>query len=190
MSSNSNLTPQLGDQNKRILIACLALVTLMLGMAYAAVPLYDMFCRVTGYGGTTQRVEAVDVPVMSGRTMNIRFDANTTQGLPWRFVPTQRSLNVNVGEQMLAFYEAKNYSGKAVTGTATFNVTPMKAGIYFNKIDCFCFTEQTLPAGKSVKMPVSFFVDPAIEEDPRLDDVKTITLSYTFFPSEPAQPAM
>jgi len=190
MSSNSNLPPQLGDQNKRILIACLALVTLMVGMAYAAVPLYDMFCRVTGYGGTTQRVEAADVPVVSGRKMNIRFDANTTQGLPWRFAPVQRSLDVKVGEQMLAFYEAKNFSGQTVTGTATFNVTPMKAGIYFNKIDCFCFTEQTLPAGKSVKMPVSFFVDPAIEEDPRLDDVKTITLSYTFFPSEPAQPAM
>ncbi|MDX1401524.1 MAG: cytochrome c oxidase assembly protein, partial [Kiloniellales bacterium] len=118
------------------------------------------------------------------RVMHIRFNADVIGGLPWSFQPAQREVSVNVGESGLAFYKAKNLSKKAVTGVAVFNVTPLKAGQYFQKIQCFCFDEQTLAGGQQVDMPVSYFVDPAINDDPNLDDVRTITLSYTFFSVE------
>jgi cytochrome c oxidase assembly protein subunit 11 len=149
-------------------------------LAYASVPLYRVFCQVTGYGGTTQVAEAA--PAQAGsRKVTIRFNADVNRDLPWSFVPVQREMVLAVGETGLAFYRATNHSAQAVTGTATFNVTPMKAGPYFDKIACFCFSEQTLGPGQSVDMPVSFFIDPQMVDDADMGDVATITLSYTFF---------
>ncbi len=149
-------------------------------MAYAAVPLYQMFCQVTGFGGTTQVAEKAPSEI-GERVITVRFNADTGRGLGWDFRPQQRSITLRVGEQALAFYEASNPGDRRIVGSATFNVTPDKAGAYFNKIGCFCFTEQALKPGQRVDMPVSFFVDPGIVNDRNLDDVKTITLSYTFF---------
>ena len=152
----------------------------MMGVAYAAVPLYRMFCQVTGFGGTTQVAEKA--PVAAGeRVFTVRFNADTARGMPWKFQPQQRAVSLKVGQQALALYEAANPTDRRIVGTSTFNVTPLKAGPYFSKIECFCFTEQALAPGQSVDMPVSFFVDPEISDDRNLDDVKTITLSYTFF---------
>ncbi|MBV8169750.1 MAG: cytochrome c oxidase assembly protein [Alphaproteobacteria bacterium] len=149
------------------------------GMAYASVPLYRLFCQVTGFAGTTQRAEVA--PQQTGdRTITVRFDS-TVADVPWTFEPEQRSVTLKVGETALIAYKAHNNSRIPITGTATFNVSPPKAGQYFDKIQCFCFTEQTLKAGETVDMPVTFFVDPAIAQDRNLDDVNTITLSYTFF---------
>jgi cytochrome c oxidase assembly protein subunit 11 len=154
----------------------------MVGLAYASVPLYRIFCQVTGYGGTTMAADAGSDVVLD-RTVTIRFDANTARDMPWQFQAQQRRMTLKIGETGLAFYRASNPTAKAVTGTATFNVTPPQAGAYFNKIECFCFTEQTLEPGASADMPVSFFVDPAIVDDPELAGIGTITLSYTFFPA-------
>jgi cytochrome c oxidase assembly protein subunit 11 len=169
-------------KNRKVAFVSAAVVAGMIGLAYASVPLYRMFCQVTGFGGTTQRAEAAPEKTID-RRMTILFDANTAGSLPWTFEPVQRSLEVKVGEENFAYYRATNKSNHAVTGSAVFNVTPDTAGAYFNKIQCFCFTEQTLKAGESVEMPVSFFVDPAIAEDHGLDKVTTITLSYTFYPA-------
>lgn len=152
----------------------------MVGLAYASVPLYEIFCRVTGFGGTTQ-VAAAGADRVLGRTMTVRFDSNVNPELPWRFQPAQRSMKLRVGETGLAFYQATNTGRDTLVGTATFNVTPDKAGLYFDKIDCFCFTEQVLRPGETVDMPVSFYLDPDLAEDPKMDGVTTITLSYTFF---------
>lgn len=152
----------------------------MVGLAFGAVPLYKLFCQVTGFGGTTQVAE--EAPVTIGeRVVTVRFNADTARDLPWHFKPEQREIKVRVGEMAMAFYNAVNQSDRALIGTSTFNVTPVKAGAYFNKIECFCFEEQTLAPGERAEFPVSFFVDPDIVEDRRLDDVSTITLSYTFF---------
>ena len=152
----------------------------MVGLAFGAVPLYQLFCQVTGFGGTTQVAE--EAPAEIGeRVVTIRFNADTARDLPWHFKPEQREMTVRVGEMAMAFYNAVNQSDRALVGSSTFNVTPVKAGAYFNKIDCFCFEEQTLAPGERADFPVSFFVDPDIVEDRRLDDVTTITLSYTFF---------
>ena len=160
--------------------AATATVALMLGMSYASVPLYEMFCRVTGFDGTPQRADAA--PGATGeRTMVIRFNADTGADMPWRFQPAQRSVTVRLGEETLVHYRAHNPTDRTIVGTATFNVTPEKAAIYFDKIACFCFQEQRLAPGETADMPVSFFVDPEIVKDRKLDDVKTITLSYTFF---------
>ncbi|MEO1136451.1 MAG: cytochrome c oxidase assembly protein [Pseudomonadota bacterium] len=153
----------------------------MVGLSFAAVPLYDAFCRVTGWGGTTQRADTGADRTLA-RQMTVRFDATVSDGISWRFKPEQMSQTLNIGETGLAFYEAENLASTPVSGTATFNVTPAKAGIYFRKIACFCFTQQTLQPGEKVSMPVTYFVDPAIAEDKNLDDVQTIILSYTFFP--------
>ncbi len=152
----------------------------MVGMAYAAVPLYEIFCRVTGYGGTTQ-VATEGADRVLDRTMTVRFDSNVNPELPWKFEPAQRSMSLKVGETKLAFYRATNTGTDTLVGTATFNVTPDKAGLYFDKIDCFCFTEQVLRPGETVDMPVSFYLDPELADDPKMDGVTTITLSYTFF---------
>ena len=164
------------------MIGLFTVVIGMVGLSYASVPLYQLFCQVTGYGGTTQVAERRNATV-TDRIIKIRFDSSTN-GLPWAFQPARREISVRVGENTMAYYRAKNLSDEAVTGTATFNVTPLKAGQYFSKVECFCFTEQRLEAGVQVDMPVLFFVDPAIENDPNLHDLKTITLSYTFFPVE------
>ncbi|MEQ8747283.1 cytochrome c oxidase assembly protein [Pyruvatibacter sp.] len=170
----------LAKREKQIVLACAIIVGGMVGMAYAAVPLYDLFCRVTGYGGTTQASSEFSDVVLD-RMVTVRFDANTSRDLPWGFRPQQVSTDINIGADGLAFYTAENLSDKPVVGTATYNVTPQKAGVYFAKVECFCFTEQVLMPGESIDMPVSFFVDPAIADDPNMDDVSTITLSYTFF---------
>jgi cytochrome c oxidase assembly protein subunit 11 len=164
----------------------LPLVMVVVGMgclAFASVPLYRLFCQVTGFGGTTQRAEVAPAPVQGPggeRVITVRFDA-TVADVPWTFEPVQRAVAVKVGETALIAYRAHNRSRVDIVGTATFNVSPPKAGQYFDKLQCFCFSEQTLRAGETVDMPVSFFVDPAILTDRNLDDVTTITLSYTFF---------
>lgn len=171
-------------RNRRTAAVLAGVVAGMVGMAYASAPLYKLFCQVTGYGGATRTAVAAPGPVDGGRPMTVRFNADTSGGLPWRFRPLQREVAVRVGEETLAFYEARNEAGRAIAGTAVFNVTPHKAGPYFDKIDCFCFERQVLAAGERAEMPVSFFIDPAILDDPGLSDVKTITLSYTFFEAE------
>lgn len=174
---NDNQTEQ---ANRRVASGAAFMAVLMIGAAYAAVPLYDLFCRVTGFGGTTQVAEAAPGAV-SARTITVRFDASLNRRLPWAFDAPQEAVRLPVGESGLAFYHARNKTDRTITGTATYNVTPEKAGLYFSKIDCFCFTEQVLEPGQSVDMPVSFFIDPDILTDREMDDVKTITLSYTFF---------
>ena len=155
----------------------------MVALAYASVPLYRLFCQTTGFGGTTQRADQAPAAV-TNREMTIRFDANTAASLPWSFHPEQLELTVKVGEQNLAFYKARNLSDRALKGSAVFNVTPGEAGAYFTKVDCFCFTEQRLGPGESMDMPVAFFVDPKIADDPDLRSLTTITLSYTFYPAD------
>lgn len=167
-------------RNRRTMIALFGAVAGMVALSFASVPLYDLFCRVTGFGGTPG-VALAPSEVTAERQMTVRFDASVNPALPWRFVPAQPPMNVKVGETALAFYKAENTGSQPTVGTATFNVTPLKAARYVDKIACFCFTEQTLAAGEAVDMGVSFFVDPAIMEDRNLDDVNTITLSYTFF---------
>lgn len=169
-------------KNRRVALAALTGAAAMLGLAYASVPLYRLFCQVTGYGGTTQKAEAAPANP-AARSIKIRFDANTAGSLGWEFHPGQLEMTVRIGEQALAFYRASNTSGATRTGTATFNVTPEQAGAYFNKIECFCFTEQTLQAGQTADFPVSYFVDPAILDDPDARAIDSITLSYTFYPA-------
>ncbi|WP_420431295.1 cytochrome c oxidase assembly protein [Hyphobacterium sp.] len=173
----------LKNKNSRLLITLSGVAIAMVGAAYAAVPLYNLFCQVTGYGGTTQVAETGADRVLE-RTVEVRFDASMERGLPWTFEPMQTSMTVHVGETALAFYRATNMSDRPVTGMATYNVTPFKAAPYFSKLECFCFTEQTLQPGESIEMPVLFFVDPLIDEERRMDDIRTITLSYTFFEQE------
>lgn len=152
----------------------------MVGMAYASVPLYRIFCQVTGFGGTTQ-VATQGADRVLERSMTVRFDANVNPELAWSFEPAQRSMKMKVGETHLAFFRATNNGNETLVGTATFNVTPDKAGLYFDKIDCFCFTEQVLRPGETADMPVSFYLDPDLADDRKMDGVTTITLSYTFF---------
>ncbi len=168
--------------NRRLAFGLVGLVAFMIGLSYAAVPLYQLFCQVTGYGGTTQRADAASGTVLN-RTVTVRFDASISSDLDWSFKPVQRQITLRVGENALAFYSAANRSATPLTGTATFNVTPEIAGSYFSKVDCFCFTEQTLQPGQAVDMPVSFYVDPAIVDDPSTARIEEITLSYTFFRS-------
>ena len=174
--------------NGRVALLLCGLVAGMVGLSFASVPLYRLFCQVTGFGGTTQQAEVAPETVAE-RLMTIRFNADINPALPWAFQPEQREVTVRIGESGLAFYRARNLSSEPVTGTATFNVTPLKAGLYFSKIDCFCFIEQRLEPGEEVAMGVSFFVDPSILEDRNLDDVTTITLSYTFFRNDGGEEA-
>ncbi|MEP0519839.1 MAG: cytochrome c oxidase assembly protein [Hyphomicrobiales bacterium] len=175
-------------RHKLTAAACVVFLSAMIGMSYAAVPLYELFCKVTGYGGTTQVAEAEADQILD-REITIRFDANVAGGLPWKFKPIERQVTLKVGETGEATYGFTNVADVANVGTSTFNVTPLSAGVYFNKLECFCFTEQQLASGETVEMPVVFFIDPAIAEDPELDLVNTITLSYTFFPvANPTKP--
>jgi len=155
----------------------------MVGLSFASVPLYNLFCRVTGYGGTTQQAD-VGSDVILDRVITIDFDANKGKNMPWEFKPVKRKIKLNIGQTAIAYYEAYNPTDKIITGTAAFNVSPQKVGIYFNKIDCFCFTEQTLKPGERVEMPVTFFVDPEIDSNVNTREVETITLSYTFYETE------
>ena len=167
--------------NRAIVVSSLAFVFGMVGLAYASVPLYRLFCQVTGFGGTTQVAEAAPADILE-RTINVRFDANITPGLPWKFEPKQRQVTVRIGEIAEVAYRSESRANLATTGTASFNVTPPAAGAYFNKMECFCFTEQTLEPGEGVDMPITFFVDPAIVEAKETRNLETITLSYTFYP--------
>lgn len=167
--------------------ACLAVFCGMVGMAYAAVPLYKMFCQVTGYGGTTQRVEQYASRVID-RTITVRFDANISDGLPWDFKPDQREVTTRIGETTEARFHAINLFDRPTTGRAAYNVVPESAGAYFNKVQCFCFDDATMKANESREMPVVFYVDPAIDDVPELKGLKSITLSYTFFPVDDAKP--
>lgn len=171
----------LARRNRNTALVAGTVILAMVGLTAASVPLYRLFCQVTGYGGTTQRADAAPGAVAAGATVTVAFNADVAPDLPWRFVPAQRRVSVHPGEQNLAFYTAENRAEEPVVGTATFNVTPHKAGIYFHKLACFCFEQQTLEPGQRVEMPVSFFVDPAMLDDPATRDVREITLSYTFF---------
>lgn len=171
------------EKNQKTAAIISMVVVGMVGLGFAAVPAYKAFCQVTGWGGTTQRADAAADLTLS-RKITVQFDASTNARLPWSFNPEQVSQTLKIGETGLAFYEAENLTDKPISGRATFNVSPAKAGIYFRKIECFCFTQQTLMPGQKVSMPVTYFVDPDLDNDRNLDEVETIILSYTFFPWE------
>ena len=177
----------LEQKNRRVAIVAVLAALAMLGLGFAAVPLYDLFCRVTGFAGTTQvatEAEADSAAAFAksagAPTISIRFDANTASDMPWEFRPRQVTDTVQIGQRDMAIFEAKNLSSVPITGTASFNVEPEQAGAYFHKIQCFCFTEQTLRPGQEVTMPVLYFVDPKALDDPNMEGVEQITLSYTF----------
>ena len=177
-------------RNRRTMLTMAGVGLSMLALGFASVPLYRIFCEQTGFGGTTKRADAnVQVQEAAGHTMSIRFDSNVQPGMPWQFYPEHRTDTVTVGRKDMAIFIAKNMSDKPVTGTASFNVTPTQAGAYFTKIQCFCFTEQTLQPGQEVRMPVLYFVDPKILDDADNKDTQQITLSYTFYPVEPGKKA-
>ncbi|KAK2652523.1 hypothetical protein Ddye_012379 [Dipteronia dyeriana] len=177
------------QKSQRMLWYLTALVFAMVGCTYAAVPLYRRFCQATGYGGTVQRRETVEEKIarhakdgtVASREIVVQFNADVADGMPWKFVPTQREVRVKPGESALAFYTAENRSQTPITGVSTYNVTPMKAAVYFNKIQCFCFEEQRLLPGEQIDMPVFFYIDPEFETDPRMDGINNLILSYTFF---------
>ncbi|WP_230461184.1 cytochrome c oxidase assembly protein [Sphingobium sp. CAP-1] len=177
-------------RNRRTLVATALVGLSMLALGFASVPLYRIFCEQTGFGGTTQRAEAAtQVKVATGHTLSIRFDSNVQPGMPWQFYPEHPTDTVTVGAKDMAIFVAKNMSDRPVTGTASFNVTPTQAGAYFTKIQCFCFTQQTLQPGEEVRMPVLYYVDPKILDDPDNRDTQQITLSYTFYPVEQGKKA-
>jgi cytochrome c oxidase assembly protein subunit 11 len=169
-------------QNKTLAIGLLAVVAGMTGLSFAAVPLYRLFCAVTGYGGTP-KVGLTAAPGAVAQTVTVRFNADTNPGLPWRFRPVQTEIRLPLGDEQVAFYTARNLEDTPVTGVAVYNVTPEKAGKYFHKTACFCFNQQTLAPGQEMQFPLSFWVDPALAADRDTADLHTITLSYTFFRS-------
>lgn len=186
-----NVRAQRQRSHLRVVLPLMGVLVAMSTAVYYAVPLYQLFCQVTGFGGTVQRAEAAAPGGTGTRVFTVRLDGSVDRTLPWSFRPVNREITMRAGEEKLGHYSARNKSDQPVTGTATFNVTPQKAGQYFVKVACFCFTKQRLAAGRSVDMPVSFYIDPAILKDPNLRDVRTITLSYTFYraPDERRTPA-
>jgi cytochrome c oxidase assembly protein subunit 11 len=173
--------------NGSVALLCVVFVGCMVGMAYAAVPLYQLFCQVTGYNGTTQRAEQYS-DVILDQKIRVTFDANTSSDLNWDFRAVQQSIDVKIGETVEVKFVATNRSATATTGSAVFNVTPMDAAAYFNKVECFCFTKTTLEPGQVYEMPVVFYVDPEIVKNRRTRDLTTLTLSYTFYPAEAEKP--
>ena len=184
---NTNENERKTKGNWRVPAACVGVVVAMAGMSYAAVPLYQLFCQVTGYGGTTQRAEQYSDTILD-RKITVRFDANTASGLGWDFKPVEREVELRIGETRQASYVAVNVGNAASAGQATFNVTPQSAGAYFNKVECFCFIETELAPDESLDMPVVFFVDPAIVDAPETKNISAITLSYTFYPLDTEKP--
>jgi cytochrome c oxidase assembly protein subunit 11 len=173
------------DKNSKTLLSILIVVGLMIGLAFASVPLYDLFCRTTGFAGTTQISNAApSVDEILDRKITIHFNSDTNQNLNWEFQPEQRETMLNVGQQGFINFIAKNKDKEPTVGTAVYNVTPAKAGQYFHKTQCFCFDSQMLTPGQEMNMPVIFYVDPSIAQDQNMDDVKTITLSYSFFAAD------
>jgi len=166
--------------NGAVVFVLVGVIAGMTGLSFAAVPLYRMFCAVTGYGGTPQVGPSV-APGATQRMITVRFNADTNPGLPWQFRPAQKEITLPLGDERLAFYIARNETSEAVTGTSVYNVTPDKVGRYFHKTACFCFNEQTLAAGQEMEFPLSFWVDPKLADDPNTADITTITLSYTFY---------
>lgn len=181
-----NAPDDLKTRNRRAGMIVLGAVLFMIALSFASVPLYSLFCKVTGFGGTTMTAERAPDHVLE-REITVRFNTDTDPGLPWDFRAEKKYVKIKIGQQALITYKAKNWSGQTSGGTAVFNVTPPKAGKYFRKIECFCFQEQILGAGKAVDMPVLFFIDPAFADDEALEEVTTITLSYTFYPLESAE---
>jgi cytochrome c oxidase assembly protein subunit 11 len=192
------------DGNAKTGLLALGGAVAMLGMGYAAVPLYDLFCRVTGFGGTTMRISEAQASEirLTDRTISVRFDGNVDREMPWKFEPEQVTQELRIGQRKMAYYRSENLSTQPITGIASFNVSPTLAGKYFTKVQCFCFNEQTLQPGQVVDMPVIYYVDPAILTDPETKDIEQITLSYTFHraatqpvagtqskPLDPAKPA-
>ena len=167
-----------GNRNNRLAVRLAGMVVVMVGLSFAAVPFYDWFCRVTGYGGTTSTADGTDVEILD-RIVTVRFDASTSAGMPWEFRPMERTMDVRIGETGLAFYEARNPTDQRMAGSASFNVSPFSAGEYFTKIACFCFEMQVLDPGERIEMPVTFYVDPEIVKDRDAKGVREITLSYT-----------
>ena len=167
------------NSNRKVVLSLSVTALAMLGLGFASKPLYDTFCRVTGYGGTTRVAEQMSEVVVE-REIKVRFDANVASNLGWTFKPDEVAMTVKLGQNALAYYTATNDTKYPIVGTASYNVSPIKAAPYFSKLECFCFTEQRLEPGETVSMPVLFFVDPEMENDKRLDEIKTITLSYTF----------
>ena len=180
MSDTGQHKNKTSKRHGAVALALVGLVVAMTGLAFASVPLYRLFCQVTGYSGVPQRAEAAPQQGLD-RAIQIRFDANVDRDLPWSFAPVERVIEVKIGETATALFKASNKSDAAVTGTAVFNVVPERAARYFDKIACFCFKEQTLAAGASVEMPVTFFVDPKIVDDEDTKNISEITLSYTFY---------
>ena len=182
---NSAVLPR--DRNLRTGMITVLLALAMLALGFAAAPLYRIFCQVTGLNGTTQRSTTGVAPGgVVGKLINVRFDGNVSPSLPWQFGPEKRGVRIAIGARQMAFFTATNLSSEPITGTASFNVTPDQAGQYFTKIQCFCFTSQTLKPGETVRMPVIYYVDPAILKDKDARDINEITLSYTFFPDKSA----
>jgi len=177
----------LAARNRRTAAIFALVVAGMVGLAYASVPLYQLFCQVTGFGGTTQMRVGTEAPGSTGRLVSVRFDANVSPALGWEFRPVDTHRRVAIGARNIALYTARNVSDRPIVGTATFNVTPSQAGQHFAKVQCFCFTEQRLEPGQEMRMPVVFYVDPAILNDPSARDISEITLSYTFYPVDQPQ---
>ncbi|HEY0628554.1 MAG TPA: cytochrome c oxidase assembly protein [Sphingomicrobium sp.] len=173
----------LAQKNRSVGIKAALFGLAMLGLAFASVPLYRIFCQVTGFGGTTMKAEGPAPGAVAGE-IGVRFDSNISPALPWKFEPEQATVRIHPGARTTIYYKASNYTARRTMGTATFNVTPTQAGQYFSKIECFCFTEQVLKGGESVRMPVVFYVDPKIATDPDTAHIDEITLSYTFYPVE------
>ncbi len=180
-------SPELQRKMRFQALACAGLVAGMVGLAYASVPLYDLFCDVTGFGGTPIARDSNTTDVMD-RTIAVRFDANVSPGLSWKFSPEMPEIRVKLGETTTVYYKVTNAGDKAATGIATYNVQPDLAGTYFSKLECFCFTEQTLQPGETLESAVVFYIDPRIVKDADVKDLDSITLSYTYFPSKGGQP--
>jgi cytochrome c oxidase assembly protein subunit 11 len=181
------IAPRLG-RDALVAWICGLVVVLMVGAAYAAVPFYNWFCRATGFNGTTQVATSAPSAGPLARTIAVRFDSNVAGGLPWKFEPEKTEIEVKIGEVVTVYYTVTNQSARATTGQAAYNVAPLTVGAYFQKINCFCFTEQTMAPGEKREMPVVFYVDPAVVADHDNDTLNTITLSYTFYPVRDAQP--
>lgn len=180
-------SPELDRKMRRTVFACVGTVVAMVGAAYASVPLYDLFCKATGFGGTPIVRDANDSNIMD-RIISVRFDANVSSGLRWQFTPEQPEVRVKLGETTTVLYKVTNVGDKPATGIATYNVQPDLAGSYFSKLECFCFTEQTLKPGETLESAVVFYVDPRLVEDSDIKDISSITLSYTYFPSKGGKP--
>ena len=174
----------MNKSNLKISLYLFFLVSFMIGLTFAAVPLYKLFCQVTGFGGTPKVASLENKINISEKKITIEFNSDINKKLDWYFKPTQRKIESKIGESVLAFYKARNNGNKSITGVATYNVLPFEAGQYFNKVDCFCFENQTLEPGEEVLLPVNFYIDPKILEDPSVKHLKSIVLSYTFFQSD------